>query len=468
MHSATPSQRLDMMMIISRMGQASWLGVWALAMLSPSLQSGLFGLGAISLNLWGRTFSAGPLHVILIMAALTWALDMPLLAWRRRLHLGPGLTALPVLGFGVLTVARIWPVHDPRAAWVAAGSTLVFWMAYLQGVQGLPLGSMMGALACVCLLQGGVAVAQATWQRSIGLQWLGEAVLDPQAQGVSVVQSMGQRWLRAHGLMAHPNILGGYLALMICVLAGLYLDHLGDSRRRAWRIGVGGSIAVGLAALLLSFSRSGWLGMLVGLAYMAALARRGAGARLLPGIGRSRFLVATAFLLCAATAALGWGLLRSRLLLERNILELSSVSERLIDVGLAWQLIRTLPLKGVGPGYYVAALWAHMGNQLGPGYPGFRVVHNIPLLAAAELGLGGAIFWLWMVMSPPFLTLRRLRPKGASWAQIGLAAALLVALVVSLFDNYFYIPTSWRPALSLGLVLGLWAHEDAAPAPRAP
>ena len=135
-----------------------------------------------------------------------------------------------------------------------------------------------------------------------------------------------------------------------------------------------------------------------------------------------------------------------------------------------WRLFYAGGWGREGGYYYVAALWAGVGEERPPG---FRTVHNVPLLAAAELGIGGAILWLWMLLASPVATVCQLRRSVPAeeyvnhiWERAGWAAASVSAFVVSLFDNYLYIPTTWWPALYLALVTGEWARAQLAAAHR--
>jgi len=148
-------------------------------------------------------------------------------------------------------------------------------------------------------------------------------------------------------------------------------------------------------------------------------------------------------------------LLATRFLRLTSPLEASSIQERLVDYGQAWSLIRTVPIKGVGAGYYIPALWAGVGEERPPG---FRRVHNTPLLVCAELGVGGLVLWLWLLLSPPFALFhwwQDLSNRGG----IGWAAAFLCAAVLGLFDSYLYVPSTWWPALFIGFIAGTWARS---------
>jgi O-antigen ligase len=135
-------------------------------------------------------------------------------------------------------------------------------------------------------------------------------------------------------------------------------------------------------------------------------------------------------------------------------LEATSIQERIVDIKQAWSLISDVPLKGAGSGYYIAALWAGVG---GDRPPGFRKVHNTPLLAAAELGIGGAALWMWMLLAPPVFLARRLR-RADMLRCLGWAGAFVSAFVLGLFDSYLYVPGTWWPAAFLGLTAGVWSQ----------
>jgi O-antigen ligase len=115
-------------------------------------------------------------------------------------------------------------------------------------------------------------------------------------------------------------------------------------------------------------------------------------------------------------------------------------------------------------------LWAGVGENRPPG---FRKVHNVPLLAAAELGIPGAVLWLWMLLAPPIACARRRDRRPASLGHrppqdaaqaskaAGWAAAFVSALALSMLDSYLYVPSVWWAALYLGVAAGHWAREEA-------
>ena len=69
----------------------------------------------------------------------------------------------------------------------------------------------------------------------------------------------GERWIRAYGLTAHPNILGGVLAFGLLVIASA------QGHGRWTRLIRMATFGLGVAALFLTFSRAAWIAFAVGL-----------------------------------------------------------------------------------------------------------------------------------------------------------------------------------------------------------
>ena len=153
-----------------------------------------------------------------------------------------------------------------------------------------------------------------------------------------------------------------------------------------------------------------------------------------------------------------WPLLRPRLGLSVEGVEIRSVDERSGLEASAWTLIGEHPGLGVGYGNFSIALRQRKPPAL-EAYPIYQPVHRVPLLALAELGpLGGA---LWLILAfGPWATIWRRR---MTWPGPDLPAALIVATtgaiaaltVVSWFDFYPWFSQQGR--LLMWLLWGLWA-----------
>jgi len=113
----------------------------------------------------------------------------------------------------------------------------------------------------------------------------------------------------------------------------------------------------------------------------------------------------------------------------------------------ALQMIRERPLTGVGIGGFVLQL----AERAGEGYI-VEPVHNLFLLAGAELGIPGLLILVGLV-----ILLARGIAKTKKLESV-LAGATLTGLgVIGLFDHYLWTLAPGR--LMLGLALGLWAGQ---------
>jgi O-antigen ligase len=443
---------------LERLAGAALAATVFLAFATPSWSVGALALWPLAtLRVANQVYRPGILLLVPLVGTAA-AIAAQRLSGRLTPHLGPLAVLAPVGAYGALVLARIPPVHLADKAAVAGLSVAVFWGVYAWARHILPLKALVAAWAMSLILHGGVGIAQFARQSSVGLWSLGERWLRADGAGLSVIVADGRRWLRAYGLMPHPNILGGYLAMwtLVCIGAALATSPPG---RRLERYALWGAIVIGSTGLFCTFSRSAWLGYAIGLGYLIACTPARERLRSWLHSPRHLFLIGVLLLaLIALVIGLAGGVLASRLVHLSEPLERASLSERVIDVGLAWTLIRARPWLGVGPGYYEAALWAAIGNSQGDGFPGFRVVHNTPLLVAAELGIVGVALWLWLLLAPVLLRALRRPWHSEPFLSTGIAAAWLCAFVIGIFDYYLHLPVTWWPAMHLGLLAAAWAR----------
>ncbi|MFA6132020.1 MAG: O-antigen ligase family protein [Patescibacteria group bacterium] len=242
--------------------------------------------------------------------------------------------------------------------------------------------------------------------------------------GTSVVEVIGERLMRAYGTFAHPNIFGGYLAVVVMMIL------LRFSKRPALV-----AILVLLSStLVVTFSRSAWLALIVGIIFFfvsSVISRKK-----IP----QKFLLGLIIVILAAAAPLA---LFSDAVFTRvaaaDRLEEQSLTERQSEYHMIGEVIKTNPFVGVGPGAYTLAL-----EKLYPGQPvwSYQPMHNSYLLFFAETGLLGLVFliyFLWVLFS------------GQSLQSLPSLSPLVSLAVLGVFDHYLW--SQWAGLALVAVVL---------------
>ena len=396
----------------------------------------------------------------LLIAVFAWTLGH-ILRPSRPLCFGPWYIAGPALAIMLLTaLSPIWAHAAPIAA-ETAGRTIILFGLYLIAANEPRVQRLLAwALAVVVLVNAPLALMQFTTQAPAGLGFLGELQWYENTPGA---------WLRGYGLSLHPNVLGGFLALGLLGLIGLKMAGNGfvvaSVRARSAnilvRVAYTGALALGVAGLLSTFSRSAWLGFGGGLMYFCFLTLRQVGVRrALPSLSLSilpLIVVSLVFMFFNS------GKLTTRLVLPvASVLRDEAVPGAQLEMGVleernrlhqgAIGLIATEPVLGVGAGNFTIAYY----EQVGPfkPYMFYQPEHNVPLLVTAELGPLGGIAWLFLVVAPLVVSLRGAFRDASIWPYVW-AAAILAVLLISGFDFYFWERQQGR--VLFWVLLGVWA-----------
>ncbi len=265
----------------------------------------------------------------------------------------------------------------------------------------------------------------------------------------------GQSWLRPYGLTVHPNMLGGFLAV---ALLGVFAVFVFKSTPRRWQ-GIAALLCgIGLWALLLSFSRSAWIGFGVGIGVLIL----GWHGQTRPVIAWPRLrgaLIVGAALACVFVFA-HRDLVFARTGIGDELGELRSVSDRLLFSEYAIRMIRQHPIIGLGVG--MNAWEAAQMIQADPRRIDMQAqsVHDIPLLLWSELGVVGLILWILTLGGAAWIILRS---RPADPLTLAFAAGVIALIVVGLFDFYtwgiFQFALLWWGLI--GAVVGAAARKAA-------
>lgn len=258
---------------------------------------------------------------------------------------------------------------------------------------------------------------------------------------------MGQTW--EEGDISRP---GGTVSTNPAGFASFIMPPLfmaiaiGIVKARVWHKGYALSASLmGIAALVLTFTRGAWSGFVLGMIVVAIIGMR------------SRALTGKTVLLGAAAAVIG-GLLLLPIMLVRVAGDYTSeggaatsgMDERLGLIRIALNIIAEHPLTGIGPAGY--------GYQFKNYVPGdmdqwLFVVHNEFLLRAAEIGIPGALAFVFFLIVG-FKVALRLARTGQTL--IAVCALGWIGALFALVWQMNWVPwTGWSYNAMLWVMLGL-------------
>lgn len=288
----------------------------------------------------------------------------------------------------------------------------VYWIIIPAALQGL--------------LQAPIAIGQSFAQSSLGLQRLGEHVINPLVLGTSILPVNGERILRAYGLSDHPNILGGCLAFALILLLTVVLD--GRNRQSVF---AAGAFLVIFPALLLTFSRSAWVGLFVAASFMVlceAFALRWDSLKRVTLLGALSLAVSIPIIMD------NFAVFDQRFN-SGNVAQDATMNERVYLLKAGNTLFVEHSLIGVGLGASPLAMKLRFED--------FRInyqpPHFTPLTSALEIGVIGGIPYLLLFLVPALTFLLRWRHYVQHPFAVGAFALLLAIAVVNLFDYYTWM-----------------------------
>lgn len=270
--------------------------------------------------------------------------------------------------------------------------------------------------------------------------FFGIAAQDPATHGVSVIETLAGRVLRAYGTFPHPNILAGFLAVTIVVGFLWYV-----TLRPSWlRVMVAVSVSLASLGLWLTFSRQAFFAVGVVLAIIIFIT-----------FFRQHFFPKemTAAAICVLLPMMIFSLLFPTLITTRVVgntrLEIQSREQRSALRSESMELLKTQWLTGGGIGNYTAQVYERDRAQHAErDADDYQPVHNIYLLVLNELGLFGLATFVFFIISV------------VAHATMPWRAAFATLAIVGLFDHYLW--SLHVGILFFWLIAGLATNRSAA------
>jgi hypothetical protein len=316
------------------------------------------------------------------------------------------------------------------------------------------------AIAVGVVLQSAIALLQFGLGHQLGLHVLGESTEDDITALAKATFTSGDLIARPDGLMGHPNLLAGYLALYMPVAVALILAP--TSRKLKALLAL--ALLVGQPALVFTLSRTGWIDFGAALAIVLALGA-------VHPVSRRKFLGARIAIVMVTSVII--------LVLSPHIIyrifdsDPNAVNMRLEWLQTARAIIIDHPVLGVGLNTYVFAQVPYgkdktpeaMTDRYGDIWP---AVHNSYLLCWTEQGTVGFLCWVMV----HFFVLRvawqnlRIKDPVLHALGVGLTAGFIAIMIDGLTSFFVRCEAPARMfwiAVGLILALGYWrrANEEA-------
>lgn len=241
------------------------------------------------------------------------------------------------------------------------------------------------------LIQSIVGLLQYYYHKNFGLQILGETAKGTLKQLAAETET-GVKAFRVGAFLSHPNIFGLFLAVMLPIAIGCFLLRLNKAYKLFFLV----TTMLGMAALIATLSRSGWVSFAT--AFCVLLGLMTMHQKLRP---RSLLAAGAAAVAVLAVCIAYWGPIMTRIYDSKD----SAMISRYEYIKTAWGMIKQKPVFGWGLNSYVfvAPPFTKYGareakevyeNWLPP-------VHNIYLLWWSEQGLVGLLLqltmWGWII-----------------------------------------------------------------------
>ena len=237
--------------------------------------------------------------------------------------------------------------------------------------------------------------------------------------------------IRACGTTGYCNALAGYFELVIPLFVSLYFFYPLGKKLRRWLLVL---LVMATAALLVTYSRGGFLGMILGVIVLLLFA-----ARRFPQLSKHAFKITAAV---AVQLVVLLALFSEKLMMRMQFFMEQSMEDdvRVALIRDAFEMIKHHPLFGVGLNNFpeAFAVYEITGMKFDINYP----VHNTWLLITAEQGLFGLAAFLILMWVTFRDGLRGMRERSAlhSAAAVGLTAGLVGwfahNLVAPLYQNW--------------------------------
>lgn len=339
-----------------------------------------------------------------------------------------------------------------------------------------------------------LAIYQFLYQKSIFTLPLlhkitGETILSPAFSGIAKIVFERERMIRAYGTFPHPNILGGFLVFSIFITVYLYYEHRNDYLSSKYQLG---NVKIQrnvisffwlfmflsqFLALLLSFSRSAWLGFAIGIfifafiyfKYSKIVSRETIASVYLVKHLRTHKELYLSILFILVLAISNMNLVFGRIMQDVSLAENTNVlflphnevfDDRIFFNNVSRETILHNPLFGSGPGTSIFQIKDYLyelnTNVVLESWQ-YQPTHNIYFLCASEIGVIGSLLLFYATLKTIVYRIKKIVSRETIYKnkilKLYMISVLIVFMIIGMFDHYFW--TSQQGAMMFWLTFGM-------------
>lgn len=344
------------------------------------------------------------------------------------------------------------------------------------------------------IFQSIIAIYQYIFQKSLFISpfWhklTGESILSPELPGIAKIQSDGEKLIRSYGTFPHPNILGGFLIMSIFISIFLYLRHntsilssitsllkpksISNSDKLAslfWLI----AFTTQFMALILTFSRSAWLGFALSSAVFTLLAFRRI--KIVSRETIKNRLSNHKELLCALLLAITFLISNTQIVSNRISQDISpenqtidqeqyipqndALKDRDFFNIVSRETISRYPLLGSGPGTAIFQIDPYLektgqNRSIEPWQ--YQPPHNIYSLSTSELGILGFLMMSFIIIASAYYSFKQIVSRETisedRLFRICSLSVFVGILFIGFFDHYAW--TLQQGQIEFWIIVGM-------------
>lgn len=288
---------------------------------------------------------------------------------------------------------------------------------YLHGKQSIPLEPFLVSIVVVGLCHMFVGVVQTFVGSSLGLTWAKESIVGLSDPGVAKVVIFDRVFLRSYGLFPHPNVFAWFLYALVWFTGVILMSSCSiwntlDRQTHFLRnFSLTLLVFLCLFSFVTSFSRAIWIALMIFFLFtLGHLIKK-----------MYYYGIFLTFGICAVFVSQGT----------------ISLQERLWYESIAIGIVKEYPMLGVGLGNFVNRMGEKSDFLLASWQ--YQPVHSVPLLIAAEIGVGGAVVFFIFFLSLFSFSTHRSKKNTTALSLTDMNNGFLLGLLFMLFfDHYMW------------------------------